>query len=40
MRAAGMELVWDARGLPEELDINPDAVLPILRIVQEALTNA
>ncbi|MEW5880006.1 MAG: sensor histidine kinase [Pseudomonadota bacterium] len=40
LRAAGIELAWDARGLPEEIDINPDAVLPILRIVQEALTNA
>jgi signal transduction histidine kinase len=40
LRAAGIELAWDARGLPEEVDINPDAVLPILRIVQEALTNA
>jgi signal transduction histidine kinase len=40
LRAAGIELMWDARGLPEEIDINPDAVLPILRIVQEALTNA
>jgi signal transduction histidine kinase len=40
MRAAGIELMWVARGLPEEIDINPDAVLPILRIVQEALTNA
>lgn len=39
-RAAGIELTWDARGLPEEININPDAVLPILRIVQEALTNA
>jgi signal transduction histidine kinase len=40
LRAAGIELLWDARGLPEEVDINPDAVLPILRIVQEAMTNA
>jgi signal transduction histidine kinase len=40
LRAAGIELAWDARGLPEEIDTNPDAVLPILRIVQEALTNA
>jgi signal transduction histidine kinase len=40
LRAAGIELLWVARGLPEEIDINPDAVLPILRIVQEALTNA
>ena len=40
LKAAGMELQWDARGLPEELEIDPDAVLPLLRIVQEALTNA
>jgi len=39
-RAAGIELVWDAREMPEELNINPDAVLPILRIVQESLTNS
>jgi signal transduction histidine kinase len=39
-RAAGIELIWDARGMPEELNISPDAVLPILRIVQESLTNA
>ena len=40
LNAIGIELAWVARGLPEEIDINPDAVLPILRIVQEALTNA
>jgi signal transduction histidine kinase len=40
LKAAGMEMQWDARGLPEEIDIDPDAVLPVLRIVQEALTNA
>jgi signal transduction histidine kinase len=40
LKAAGMELQWDARGLPEEVDIDPNAVLPVLRIVQEALTNA
>jgi signal transduction histidine kinase len=40
LKAAGMEMQWDARGLPEELDIDPDSVLPLLRIVQEALTNA
>jgi signal transduction histidine kinase len=40
LKIAGMELQWDARGLPEEVDIDPDAVLPVLRIVQEALTNA
>jgi signal transduction histidine kinase len=39
-RAAGIELIWDAREMPEELNINPDAVLPILRIAQETLTNA
>jgi len=39
-RATGIELIWDAREMPEELNINPDAVLPILRIVQESLTNA
>ena len=40
LRAAGMELAWDARKLPEEIGLHPDEVLPILRIVQEALTNA
>jgi signal transduction histidine kinase len=40
LKAAGMEMQWDARGLPEDVDIDPDAVLPVLRIVQEALTNA
>ncbi len=40
LRAAGMELQWDARNLPEEIDLNPDTMLPILRIVQEAITNA
>lgn len=40
LRAAGMELTWDARKLPEEIGLHPDVVLPILRIVQEALTNA
>jgi len=40
LRVAGMELQWDARHLPEEVDIDPNAVLPVLRIVQEALTNA
>ncbi len=40
LRAAGMELTWDARRLPEEIGLHQDVVLPILRIVQEALTNA
>jgi len=40
LRVAGIELQWDARNLPEEVDIDPNSVLPVLRIVQEALTNA
>ena len=40
LKAAGMELQWDARNLPEEVDLDPNAVLPVLRITQEALTNA
>jgi len=40
LKAVGMELQWDARNLPEEVDIDPNHVLPVLRIVQEALTNA
>jgi signal transduction histidine kinase len=40
LKASGMELQWDARNLPGEVDIDPNAVLPVLRIVQEALTNA
>jgi signal transduction histidine kinase len=40
LNAAGIQLAWVTHGLPEEIDINPKAVLPILRIVQEALTNA
>jgi signal transduction histidine kinase len=39
-RAAGISLSWDARRLPEELGLHSDIVLPILRIVQESLTNA
>src|SRR5260221_94330 len=40
LREAGIELAWDARNLPESIGLHPDAVLPILRIVQEALNNA
>ncbi len=39
-RAAGVALSWDARTLPAEIPLHPDMVLPLLRIVQEALTNA
>jgi signal transduction histidine kinase len=35
-----MDLQWDARNLPEDVDLDPNAVLPVLRITQEALTNA
>lgn len=40
LKAAGIDLQWDARNLPEEVDLDPNAVLPVLRIAQEALTNA
>jgi signal transduction histidine kinase len=40
LRAAGMALAWDARNLPAELGLHTNLVLPVLRIVQEALTNA
>jgi signal transduction histidine kinase len=40
LKAVGMDLQWDARNLPEEVDLDPNAVLPVLRITQEALTNA
>ncbi|MGH6610373.1 MAG: sensor histidine kinase [Burkholderiaceae bacterium] len=40
LKAAGMDLQWDARNLPEEVDLDPNSVLPVLRITQEALTNA
>ncbi|MBV8211064.1 MAG: hypothetical protein JO133_13500 [Burkholderiaceae bacterium] len=39
LKAAEIELAWDARNLPENIGLHPDAVLPILRIVQEALNN-
>jgi signal transduction histidine kinase len=35
-----MDLQWDARNLPEDVDLDPNSVLPVLRITQEALTNA
>ena len=34
LKVAGMELQWDARNLPEEVDIDPNGVLPVLRIVR------
>lgn len=39
-RAAGVALSWDARTLAAEIPVHPDMVLPLLRIVQESLTNA
>lgn len=39
-RAANIMLAWDARRLPDELGLHSDVVLPVLRIVQESLTNA
>ena len=40
LKAVNMDLQWDARNLPEDVDLDPNAVLPVLRITQEALTNA
>jgi len=40
LKAVGMDLQWDARNLPEDVDLDPNSVLPVLRITQEALTNA
>lgn len=39
LSAVGIHLSWDLQGLTEDVKINPDAILVILRIVQEALSN-
>ncbi len=39
MRAAGIALGWKNDGLPETLDLPPQAALPVLRVIQEAMTN-
>lgn len=39
-RAAGTELRFALHDLPDRLDVPPDAALQILRVLQEALTNA
>jgi signal transduction histidine kinase len=39
LSAAGIDLNWNSLGLAEEVKINSDAILVILRIVQEALSN-
>lgn len=38
-RAAGIELRFAYRDLPERLEVDPDAALQILRVLQESLTN-
>lgn len=38
-RAAGIELQFAYRDLPERLQVDPDAALQILRVLQESLTN-
>jgi len=38
-RAAGIELKFSYRDLPERLDIAPDSALQILRMLQESLSN-
>ncbi|WP_404418336.1 ATP-binding protein [Marinospirillum sp.] len=39
LNALGIDLQWDLQGLSDDVKINPDAILVILRIVQEALSN-
>lgn len=39
-RAAGTELRFSLRDLPDRIDVPQDAALQILRVLQEALTNA
>ena len=39
LNALGIDLHWDLRGMSDDVKINPDAILVILRIVQEALSN-
>jgi signal transduction histidine kinase len=40
LQAAGIALHWDVSQVPDQLGVHPDAVLPILRIVQEAISNS
>lgn len=39
-RAAGIELSFDYRDLPDRIDMTPDRALQVLRVLQESLTNA
>lgn len=40
LEAAGLSLHWETMGVADDLDLPPGRVLQVLRIVQEALTNA
>lgn len=40
LRAAGIRLRWDTAGLPDDLQLPGSVALPLLRVLQEALTNA
>ncbi len=39
LKAAGIELRWDTAGLDLERPVAPEAQLPILRVIQESITN-
>lgn len=39
LRATGLELIWQVRGVPTLTGMGPAHVLDVLRIVQEAVTN-
>lgn len=40
LKAAGISLQWDTQALNDPLPLHPQAHLPVLRLVQESLTNA
>ncbi len=40
LQASGVELQWEVQDIPAVAGLNPHAVLQIMRIVQEAITNA
>ena len=40
LRAAGLKVQWDMSHLPSELGLAGSVVLPLLRVLQEALANA
>jgi signal transduction histidine kinase len=40
LRAAGIKLVWETNDLPENLTMPEEITLPLLRILQESVTNA